>query len=1033
MKQFLYRPFIVLAFSLLIQSVAEATVFRTKFNSSSAYLVVEVLDDDLVHFETAQGTGPTGSEPIYTSPMVFKTDYAGPSSISQSGNVIETPDIRLEVNTSNLCVTARDKKKQNAILSTVCPVALGQPLKGLNIDSGQIQNVYGLGQELKDPDQRPTGLGAADGDWTKLGIRQGMKDRDGKEELGNGFQGLLGGAVGNVQIPVYYAIGSNNLNYALFMDNVYWQKWDFKQSPWQARMYGDQLRFYMMTGPNLPDLRSDYLELTGRSPVPTRKAFGLWVSEFGYDNWGQIDTLLNGLRSNNFPIDGFVLDLNWFGGITPNNETQSAMGRLNWDENQEPLVADNRYFFPNPATKIQQYAADNIGISAIEESYIANSTNTYNQIPPDRLAYKRDSSGKCNVSQQSTPVEIDAKDFWGIGRMIDWTDPSAGSWIDTQRRSPNLVKLGINVHWTDLGEPERLDTQACYQGVETTTSGLKNEHRDIHNLYNLLWNQSIWQGYVNRQGQADNLGKRNPRPLILTRSGTAGIQRYGAAMWSGDIPSNLKALATHFNAQMHMAFSGIDYYGADIGGFRREKIPPWVEGQPDNNYRGYEEELYTQWFANGAWFDVPVRPHTDNEFKPNAPRYETAPHLVGKVKSNLANIRQRYELIPYYYSLAHQVYQKGEPIIAPLVFYYQNDPSVRQMGHEKLIGRDLLVGVVASHGEYERDIYLPAGRWVNYHSNEWVDSTGQTIADVPVYRDGLFRLPVFARAGAIIPQMYVDENTKDVFGNRKGGSPEHNELILRVYADSKPSTFTLYEDDGETLKYDSTGQPIYHHRTTQLSQQLSANVAKVTIEAAQNKNGVGTYPGAVKNRQNIVRLIVDNAQATGVTLNGTALPQQSSQSAFDAAASGWFNAGNNLILAKSTPLDIGTVKTFNFQLAPVSATTSVNFVCDRGFTKPGESIYVMGNLPALGNNNPTQAIKLNPNVYYQYIIDGKSNPGPAAPVWTGIISELPPNKSFQWKCIRRLEASPNSVITQSGIITHTTVNSGYAGQSYGAL
>jgi alpha-glucosidase len=65
-------------------------------------------------------------------------------------------------------------------------------------------------------------------------------------------------------------------------------------------MYGDQLRWYVMTGPNLPDLRADYMELTGRPPVPPRKAFGLWVSEFGYDNFGQIDTLLAGLRASDF-------------------------------------------------------------------------------------------------------------------------------------------------------------------------------------------------------------------------------------------------------------------------------------------------------------------------------------------------------------------------------------------------------------------------------------------------------------------------------------------------------------------------------------------------------------------------------------------------------------------------------------------------------------------------------------------------------------------------------------------------------------
>jgi len=43
-------------------------------------------------------------------------------------------------------------------------------------------------------------------------------------------------------------------------------------------MYGDQLRYYILAGPNLPDLRSDLMELTGRPPVPPRKAFGLWVS-----------------------------------------------------------------------------------------------------------------------------------------------------------------------------------------------------------------------------------------------------------------------------------------------------------------------------------------------------------------------------------------------------------------------------------------------------------------------------------------------------------------------------------------------------------------------------------------------------------------------------------------------------------------------------------------------------------------------------------------------------------------------------------
>ncbi|MEH2451850.1 carbohydrate-binding module family 20 domain-containing protein [Nostoc sp.] len=140
-----------------------------------------------------------------------------------------------------------------------------------------------------------------------------------------------------------------------------------------------------------------------------------------------------------------------------------------------------------------------------------------------------------------------------------------------------------------------------------------------------------------------------------------------------------------------------------------------------------------------------------------------------------------------------------------------------------------------------------------------------------------------------------------------------------------------------------------------------------------------------------------------MTLNRVALPQLTSQNAFDQAENGWFNVGNNLILAKSSSLNVNTTKIFTFDLAPVAATTSVHFVCDglrpavgdRGFTSPGESIYITGNLPALGEGNPAKAIKLDPNVFYQYIIDKRSEAGPTAPVWTTVISGLPSNTAFE--------------------------------------
>lgn len=1012
----------------LVPTATLASVERHEFATEDAYLVIEVLDDDLVHFETAAGSGPPLHQPLYTSPMVFKTDYQGPSSFNRDGNALETAEIRLQVDPDNLCVEVRDRTRGEAYLTTFCPVDLQNVTepKGLDIDPGSITHVYGLGQQFKRP-------GRADGDWLELGVREGAFP------LGNTLQGFEHAAVGNVQIPVYYALGGGGLNYAVFMDNVYWQRWDFEAFWWQARMFGDHLRWYMMTGPDLPDLRVDYMELTGRPPVPPRKAFGLWVSEFGYDNFGEIDDLLDGLRAGGFPVDGFVLDLNWFGGIEPINThadpwhvirqkaDRSHMGRLDWDEDQPQANLDtNSYSFPNPGARIEQYHDDHVGLCVIEESYLADVTDTFVEMPAPFSSYRR-TDGLCDPDQQGVPAD-QILGFWGIGRMVDWSDPEAGTWLHEERRYPNLSVLGVMCHWTDLGEPESYDGNACYEGVERAADGsIKNEHADVHNIYNLLWNRSIWEGYVDKSGEVNNLRLENLRPFILTRSGAGGTQRYGTAMWSGDIAGNLESLATHANAQMHMALSGIDYFGADVGGFRRERMP---HNDDFGRYLGFEDELYTQWLANAAWFDVPVRPHVDNEFKPFR-EYKTAPHLVGNKHSNLANLRQRYELIPYYYSLAHLAHQTGAPLVPPPVFYYQGDPELRGMGHQKMIGRDLMVGIVARHGEYERNLYLPAGRWANYHSNEWVESAGEFVENLPVYRDGLFRLPAFARAGAILPKMAVDADTKDAFGHRQGadeGPPA--DLTVRVYADATESAFTLFEDDGWTLQYGAEGRPAYHHRTTRISQhQSDPSSVVVAIDPAVDVNGAGPFPGAVSERSNVIELVVDNAEATSVSLNGTPLAEHAIQAAFHAASSGWHNAGPNLVLAKSEAMPVDEAKTFTFSLQPVARETSVHFVCDNGFTQPGRSVFVVGSLPELGAWQPANAIKLEPNVYYQYIVDGLAG----RPVWTGVIAGLPAEPSFEWKCIRLNDDGSGEPDWQPGAnnVFNAAAERGYAGRAYG--
>ena len=485
------------------------------------------------------------------------------------------------------------------------------------------------------------------------------------------------GSTGNTQIPVLYAVGPNGLNYGLFLDHIYKQTWNLAADPWQIQTLGDQIRGYLMTGPDVTDLRKDYMELVGRPPVPPKKVFGLWVSE----------------------------------------------------------------------AKLADYKNQGVGIITIEESYISKGLPEYTDLK-NRGVLVLQCKG-CD------PVYFGGDTWWGTGSMMDWTQDAAGDYWHDLKRQP-LINDGVMGHWDDLGEPEMYNRNDYVAGILPD----KHAQADYHNLYAFKWLQSIARGYTRN--------KVDRRPFMLSRAGAAGIHRFGAAMWSGDIGGNLESLETHFDAQMHMSMSGIDYFGSDVGGFHRAG--------------GDQTDSYTQWFANSAWIDVPLRPHTNNVDN----NQETAPDRIGNLASNLANLRQRYELIPYYYSLAHKAYLQGEPVVPPLAYYYQNDPSARRLGSEKLIGRDILVACTAAAGATVRDVYLPVGDWANYQTNQWFHSQdqgqgqGQIFPGQPLTVDGVFRIPAYVRKGAILPMMSIDGMSANALGLRTDGSIR-NELVARVY------------------------------------------------------------------------------------------------------------------------------------------------------------------------------------------------------------------------------------------------------------
>lgn len=863
----------------------------------------------------------------------------------------------------------------------------------LSVEVAPGVQVWGLGQCFAAPDSRV--------DW--IGHRRQVDPCGVHAEFkpyGHGLQTYVAGSEGYIQIPILMVPGGPQ-PFAIILDCVYRIEADFTTNPWSLVMGSTvagnptfPIRAYVVGGATALDVRRRVMDFVGRPPLPPRKAFGLWVSEFGFENWNDVDRVLAGQRAGSFPIDGIVLDLFWFGGIAQKGVNHSEMGRLGWDITDDPGVDDP--YFPDPPGKLADYAAKHVGFALIEESYVNTNTPTFTEIQhsvPD--AFVRDGSSVLKFHNVWLGDEA---------AMLDWTNQQVGDWVHTNRRKPFMVDYGVQVHWTDLGEPELFQPLATYHGIDLNGDGsLNTHHADVANLYNLQWHRSIDKGYQ----QAD----ANRRRLLLSRSGSAGIQRFGTAIWSGDTGSVMDVLVAHLHTQAHMSCSGIDYFGVDVGGFRREFA-----------LAGHFDELYTQWFANSAWFDVPLRPHVDNsQFYENRAegtldspqRYRVAPYEVGHLPSNLENLRTRYRLIPYYYSLAHLAANTGTPIFPPPGIVYP-DTELRGIAHQKLIGPSLMVAVVAGHGEYSRRVYLPSGTWYDFYSGERFTSAGEWFSFIPEYREGLFRLPAFARAGAIIPMMYVDADTLDSAGNRRDGS-RFEDLILRVFDDEQaPNTFTVYEDDGTTRN--------------SLSREIPVQARRDGPRIVVTVDGAGSVPGLANVRPLVVE-VVSAVAVSAVTVNGAVLQQLSSVLR---SQRGWTALDTHTVRACIPDADVSQPHTFSFEIAgPAPAVASLLLVCDRAFTDWGEDVYARFSPPVQTPRGPVLELKLDPSLTYPYMYPQPPDAQRNCPMWTLYLDEIIPNQDVRLTFEKRrgssiVHSNPQQLFRSSG-------PGGYAGELRGSL
>ncbi|MCZ6899259.1 MAG: DUF5110 domain-containing protein, partial [Bacteroidetes bacterium] len=277
------------------------------------------------------------------------------------------------------------------------------------------------------------------------------------------------------------------------------------------------------------------------------------------------------------------------------------------------------------------------------------------------------------------------------------------------------------------------------------------------NLYGMQMARSTFEGTKALMDQ---------RPFVLTRSGFAGVQRY-SAVWTGDNVASEEHMLLGVRLVNSLGLSGVAFSGYDIGGF----------------FGDSSASLFARWISIGTFAPL-FRVHSMVNSR------DSEPWSYGEEVEKIARnyIKLRYALMPYIYSLFREAYLTNMPVTRSLAIDFTHDPHIYHPSYQNqfLFGPFIMVAPIESSEAY-CPVYLPKGGWYNLHSGKFYDGGQKIVMESP-----LAKLPILVKSGAIIPMQTVVQTTAE--------APEGT-LYLHIYHGTTASTFTYYEDDGESYHF----------------------------------------------------------------------------------------------------------------------------------------------------------------------------------------------------------------------------------------
>ncbi len=545
-------------------------------------------------------------------------------------------------------------------------------------------------------------------------------------------------------IPYFLAL-RRGIAYGVFFDNTYRSSFDFgkeSESFYSFGAEGGELNYYFFYGPHPKKVLEDFTALIGRTPLPPLWTLGYQQCRYSYYPEARVREMARTFREKKIPADVIYLD-------------------IDYQDGNRPFTID-RQRFPNFEGMIRDLGAQGFKVIAITDLHIKKE--------PGYAPYDQGLAGDHFVKNQDGSVYV-GKVWPGDSVFPDFTLAKIREWWGTLYKE--FVNMGIRGFWNDMNEPaifERADKTMPLATIHRLDGGATKDHRAIHNVF----------GMQNARATYEGLQRLRPdeRPFVLTRAAYAGTQRY-AASWTGDNTSSWNHYRLTVPNLLSLGISGYPFVGVDIGGF-------W--GSPP-------ADLLTRWIELGV-FNPMFRNHTMKGSADQEPWVHGPEHQAIRKRY----IELRYQLLPYIYTSFEETTRSGIPLMRPIFLEYPEAQGLYGEDREFLFGRDLLVAPRVFEMLDAYEVNLPPGEWYDYWTGKKIQSGRAVEVNPP-----LDVLPLYVRAGAILPQQPAVQHTDEV---------PAGPLELRVYPGSG-CRGSFYLDDGktfaytrgETLRVDYTCQP----------------------------------------------------------------------------------------------------------------------------------------------------------------------------------------------------------------------------------